>query len=65
MKIGKLFSMFRRAAPPPDIEAKTQAMDIRIQEQRQLARLAKSEAIDRLFQGVVDDFRGGSPSEHS
>jgi len=62
--IGKLFSMFRRS-PPIDIEAKTLAMDARILEQRQLARLAKSEAIDRLFQGVVDGFRGASPDEHS
>lgn len=60
--IERLLNMFRRPASS-DIGAKTQEMDVRIQEQRQLARLAKSEAIDRLFQGVVDDFRGAKPND--
>jgi hypothetical protein len=52
----RLFNMFR-GSTPAEME-QHQAIDVRIQDERRLARLAKSEAIDRLFQSVVDDLKG-------
>lgn len=52
----KFRNMFRRHSPE-EME-RSQEMDVRIQDERRLARLAKSEAIDRLFQSMVDDLKG-------
>ena len=52
----RFLSMFRRRSPE-EME-RSQDMDIRIQDERRLARLAKSEAVDLLFQSVIDDLKG-------
>lgn len=43
-----------------DVGQEMRELDLKIQEQRQLARLAKSELIENVFQGLSDDVARGA-----
>lgn len=54
-KVLELFG-FKRI----NLDAEMRELDRKIEEQRQLARLAKSELIENVFQGLADDIARGA-----
>ncbi len=52
--IGWVMGLFRRHR---DQDNEPDEVEVKIQTERRLARLAKSEALELLFQGTIDDLR--------
>lgn len=62
--IRKLLDMFRHPADPAKLQ-EISRLDGELKEQRQLGRLAKSEFIDNLFGGVVQEIGRQEPPSHA